>query len=237
MLISEVIQPTLREPLLTRTFLLPIVRSPYGRTRLGLHTDTMMGLIRGLSMQKIVPDLLLEGRIISEDQRDVLQGLAPMLAVAHRRYVRPYVDDFLKNHDLGSIERISPESFMAETGHIIGWFKSAEILDYLRNLDSVDKLMPHWEGVNQLRLGTNSGSDQDLILVTKFLRARLKESDKAFERESQKILEQNGRVGLRDQLVADLTAVYALKDINQAERLMSELYTKYNRLLAQHTEQ
>ena len=168
------------KPSKTGVLSLPVVEIPgygVGEVRLAMHTDNLGILISALSDSPYLTSLKIEGRVITDEQFEKL-GRDPVYRFyMSGRLLRVSQSDTIDNlvytmpGDLNIDHRratrllnssFSPSTLANDVGFKTGYYEAKDLVHKWQKTIRVNEFLPQFGGVNELSIGSDSLTQQEL---------------------------------------------------------------------------
>jgi hypothetical protein len=188
-------------PAKTELVCLPMLSSPGGRVRLGLHVDTLLSVLKGFAN---IPDrshLHVEARVINEQQLQELRNNPISLILNARRFYRhafaEYVANNIPNLNIEELVKttqsvITPADLADAFGYSTVWYNTGSLVDYWQNNNVVDGLLPLFESATAFRIGSDTLTRTQIRLAKRAVLSQVTADDKALDQKNRQIAQQNG---------------------------------------------
>src|SRR5205085_2825389 len=131
-------------------------------------------------------DLLIEGRVISNEQDQALQE-HPLFGIFDtRRWARKLMEQQLVRHlqregatniELNDIF-FTPRSIRDDIGHTLGWFNAGDMVKEWLSSGTPNHMLPAWRGVSAFNIGSNNLTQDQLKEAKRKIVEVFKEEDK-----------------------------------------------------------
>lgn len=147
------------------------------KVRLAMHTDNMRILLSALSYSPKLPQLRIEGRIISDQQFEELKRHPVYQFYMNSRLQRASSSDqqdvlvclFPDNLGVDQQEAsrllelpFSPSTLSSKLGFRTGYFDARKLVEKWQTKGAVNDFLPQFGGVNEFRIGSDSLSTHEL---------------------------------------------------------------------------
>ncbi len=224
------------EPKRVETVRLPMINTPIGNVRLGIHTDSMLSLLKALYSLDEKDDLLIEGRIISDQQDKVLQEHPLFLLFDTRRFGRVLMTQQLVKYLRQQGEKelsiddvfFTARSIRDDIDHSVGWYNADEMVKEWSQTWTPNHMLPILRGVSAIHIGSNTFTQDQLEKINKKIVERILEEDRNLEEMNRKLrIHLGSSVETDKQFFEDLKAAYDHDDPTTVRQELEKLYEKY----------
>lgn len=154
----------------------PVYRREGVELRLGMHTDSVVILLRALSDIPDKDQLKIEGRVLSEEQEEALEASPDYQFYMQSRFDRTglTVPKSLnlapKKVALLAQARFSPSSLAGRIRYRTGYFNAGELVRrWLNGGMMVNELLPIIGGVNEFQIGSDTLSQERIKEISRIL--------------------------------------------------------------------
>lgn len=130
--------------------------------RLGMHTDSILTLLKTLNSIPDSDQLKIEGRVLTEDQRRALLDSQTYQFFLQSRFQRGQIvaPSFLRltPEAVAALvqSNFSPSSLQEEIGHKTGYFNARDLVDEWIETGTPNILLPIVGGINEFSIGSNT---------------------------------------------------------------------------------
>lgn len=153
----------------------PVYRREGVELRLGMHTDSVLTLLRALSRLPDADQLRIEGRVLSKEQEKALEAHPVYRFYIQSRFDRArfIVPDSLRLTPEEVAELVStgfsPSSLARQIGYKTGYFNAGELVAQWLSEGLPNKFRPIIGGINEFQIGSDTLSPERMNQICSIL--------------------------------------------------------------------